>query len=83
MPTDRVGTVAFYIGLGMFNSMKAVDFRAVKRQETRSRVRLARQAARSRKAAAAIQKRVSLVGDGAKWEITNFKQFARATSQWA
>lgn len=67
----------------MFNPMKAVDFHAVKRQETRSRVRLARQAARSRKSAVIIQKRVSLVGDGAKWEITNFKQFARATSQWA
>ena len=63
--------------------MKTVDFRAVKRQEARSRLRLAREAARSPAAAAASQKRVSLVGDGAKWQITNFKQFARATAQWA
>ena len=29
-------------------------------------------------AAAAQQRRASLVGDGAKWRITNFKQVARA-----
>lgn len=63
--------------------MKTVDFKAVKRQETRSRMRLARQAARNPEAAAALQKRVSLVGDGSKYEITNFKKFARATAQWA
>jgi hypothetical protein len=63
--------------------VKTVDFKTVKRQEARSRIRLAREAARSPEAAAAIQKRVSLVGNGAKWKITNFKQFARATAQWA
>jgi hypothetical protein len=63
--------------------VKTADFKAVKRQEARSRMRLAREAAHGPEAAAAIQKRVSLVGDGAKWEITNFKQFARATAQWA
>ena len=36
-----------------------------------------------RQAAAAQQRRASLVGDGAKWRITNFKQVARAMSQWA
>jgi hypothetical protein len=65
-------------------SVKTVDFKSVKRQEERSRMRLRREAARSPEAAAAIQKQVSLVGAGAKWEITNFKEFARAASaRWA
>ena len=34
-------------------------------------------------AAAALQERASLVGKGAKWRITNFKQVARAMSKWA
>ena len=64
--------------------MKKVDFNAVKRQETRSRMRLAREAARGSEAVAAIQKRVSLLGGGARWEITNLKEFARAASaRWA
>ena len=63
--------------------MKTVDFKIVKRQEARHRTRLAREAARSPEAARTIQKRVSLVGDGAKWEITNLKQFARsAAARW-
>lgn len=69
---------------GNYVCVKTVDFKAVKRQETRSRMRLAREAARSPEAAAAIQRRVSLVGDGAKWEITNLKEFARAAAaRWA
>jgi hypothetical protein len=64
--------------------VKTVDFQTVKRQETRSRMRLAREAARSQEAAAAIQRRVSLVGNGAQWEITNLKEFARsAAARWA
>jgi hypothetical protein len=64
--------------------VKTVNFKAVKRQEARSRMRLAREAARSPEAAAAIQKRVSFVGDGAKWEISNLKEFARtAAAKWA
>ncbi len=69
---------------GNYVCVKTVDFKAVKRQETRSRMRLAREAARSPEAAVAIQRRVSLVGDGAKWEITNLKEFARAAAaRWA
>jgi hypothetical protein len=75
--------LAFSDALGKITGVKRMVFKAVKRQETRSRMRLAREAAHGPKAAATIQKRVSLVGDGAKWQITNFKQFARATSQWA
>ena len=60
-----------------------VDFNEVKRQEALSRMSALRKARRSPKAAAALQKRASLVGDGAQWRITNFKQVARAMSKWA
>jgi hypothetical protein len=63
--------------------VKTVNFNAVKRQEARSRLAAASKARSSPKAAAALQRRVSLVGDGAKWRITNFKQAARAMSKWA
>ncbi|HTE94661.1 MAG TPA: hypothetical protein VK678_14275 [Bradyrhizobium sp.] len=43
----------------------------------------ARKAARSTQAAAKLQRRASLVGNGAKWRITNFKQVARAMAKWA
>jgi hypothetical protein len=80
---SQIPALAFWCELSKNADVKTVDFKTVKRQEARSRMRLAREAARSPKAAAAVQKRVSLVGDGAKWKITNFKQFARATAQWA
>ena len=63
--------------------MKTVDFNEVKRKEAQSRMAAARKARRSPQAAAALQRRASLVGNGAKWRITNFKQVARAMSQWA
>jgi hypothetical protein len=63
--------------------MKTVDFDKVKRQEAHSRMTAARKARRSPQAAAALQKRASLVGNGAKWRITNFRQVARAMSKWA
>jgi len=58
--------------------MKRLTFEQVKRQEGQSRLAAARKARRSPQAAAAQQRRASLVGDGAKWRITNFKQVARA-----
>jgi len=64
-------------------SVKTVDFNAVKRQEAQSRMAAARRARRSPAAAVAQQRRASLVGDGAKWRITNFKQVARAMAKWA
>jgi hypothetical protein len=64
-------------------SVKTLDFNEVKRQEAQSRMAIARKSRRSPKAAAALQRRASLVGNGAKWRITNFKQVARAMSQWA
>ncbi|MGH7976262.1 MAG: hypothetical protein ACREC8_06330 [Limisphaerales bacterium] len=54
----------------------------MKRQEARSRTADLRKARRSRQAAAKIQRRVSLVGDGAKWRITNLNQVARAIAKW-
>jgi len=41
------------------------------------------EARKNPRAAARLQKRASLVGSGAKWRITNFKQVARAMSKWA
>ena len=64
-------------------SVKTVNFNEVKRQEAQSRMSAARKARRSPAAAAAEQRRASLVGNGAKWRITNFKQVARAMSKWA
>lgn len=63
-------------------SVKTVDFEAVKRQEAQSRMAAVRKARRSPQAAAAQQRRASLVGDGVKWRITNFKQVARAMAKW-
>jgi len=63
--------------------VKPVNFNEVKRQEAQSRMANLHKARRSPKAAAALQQRASLVGNGAKWRITNFKQVARAMSQWA
>jgi hypothetical protein len=63
--------------------VKTVDFNAVKQQEARSRMTALRKARRSPQAAEALQRRASLVGNGAKWRITNFKQVARAMSRWA
>jgi hypothetical protein len=63
--------------------VKTVNFNEVKRQEANSRMAAARKARRSPQAAAALQQRASLVGNGAKWRITNFKQVARAMSKWA
>jgi hypothetical protein len=63
--------------------VKTVDFKEVKRQEAQSRMAALRKARRSPKTAAALQRRASLVGNGAKWRITNFKQVAHAMSKWA
>ena len=63
--------------------MKKISFREVKKQEAKSRMAAIRRARRSPQAAAREQRRASLVGDAAKWRITNFKQVARAMGKWA
>ena len=61
-----------------------MSFQQMKRQEAQSRMAAIRKARRSPAAAAAQQKRASLVGDGAKWRITNLNQVARAMAkEWA
>jgi len=55
-----------------------MSFSQIKRQEAQSR-----KARRSPAAAAAQQRRASLVGDGAKWRITNLNEVARAMAKWA
>ena len=62
--------------------VKKISFYEVKKQEARSRMAAIRKARRSPQAAAEQQRRASLVGDGAKWRITNFKQVARAIAKW-
>ena len=65
----------------IFSSVKTMSFNQMKRQEARSRMTV-RKARRSPKTAAALQRSVSLVGDGAKWRITNLNQVARAIAKW-
>ena len=77
---DKLQLLLFGLSWDKYFLGKTVDFKTVKRQKARSRMRLAREAARSPEAAAVIQKRVSLVGDGAKWEITNLKEFVHAAA---
>jgi hypothetical protein len=55
----------------------------MKRQQAQHRLATIRQARRSPRAAAALQRSVSLVGDGSKWRITNLNQVARAIARWA
>lgn len=66
-----------------FCSMKAMSFSEMKRRKAQRRMALARKAARSPRDAAAIQRRVSLVGDSAKWRITNLNEVVRAIANWA
>ena len=59
-----------------------MSFNQIKRQEAQSRLAAIRKARRSPAAAAAQQRRASLVGDGAKWRITNLNEVARAMAKW-
>jgi hypothetical protein len=63
-------------------TVKKISFREAKKQEERSRMAAISRARRSPRAAAAEQRRASLVGNGAKWRITNLKQVAQAIAKW-
>ncbi len=63
--------------------VKTVSFNQMKRQEAQSRMAAIRKARRNPAAAAALQRRASLVGAGAKWRIINLDQVARAIAKWA
>ena len=78
-----VSVLAFDATVVEFCPMKAMSFREMKRRKAHRRMALARQASRSPRVAAAIQQRVSLVGRGAKWRITNLNEVARAIANWA
>jgi len=67
-----------------------MGFNKMKRQEAQSRTanlanlaNLAKVRRTPPRAAAALHRRVSLVGDGAKWRITNLNEVARAIASWA
>jgi len=45
--------------------------------------RLAVMRSKGTRSAARVQRRVSLVGDGVKWRITNWRQMATAMAKWA
>jgi hypothetical protein len=55
----------------------------VKAAEAKTRMAAVRRARKSSRVAAALQRRASLVGDGAKWRITNFAEVAQAMARWA
>jgi hypothetical protein len=61
--------------------MKKISFSQVKKQEAENRMAAIRRARRSPAAAAAEQRRASLVGNGAKWRITNLNEFACAMAK--
>jgi hypothetical protein len=63
-------------------TVKEISCNEVKKQEARSRMAAIRKARRSPQAAAEQRRRASLVGNGAKWRITNSKQVTQAIAKW-
>lgn len=61
--------------------MKAIRYSEIKAQEAKSRRGMMK--LRGSRAALAGQRRVSLVGSGAKWRITNLSQVVQAMAKWA
>jgi hypothetical protein len=61
--------------------MKKISFSQMKKQEAKTRMAAIRRTRRSPATAAAEQRRASLVGNGAKWRITNLNEVARAMAK--
>ena len=61
--------------------MKVRRFNEIKKQEAARRLVIAR--SKGTRNAVRVQRRVSLVGDGAKWRIANWRQVAGAMAKWA
>jgi len=61
--------------------VKVPLYSKIKAQEAKSRRLVIRQ--RGSRTAMAHQRQVSLVGNGAKWQITNLHQVAAAMAKWA
>jgi len=58
-------------------------FADIKQAEAQARMASVRRARRSRRAALAEQKRVSIFGDFSKGRITNLPQVMQAMARWA
>jgi len=61
--------------------VKAPLYSAIKEKEAKQRRRVIKQ--RGSRSAMKRQREVSLVGDGAKWRITNLRQVVAAMAKWA
>ena len=62
-----------------FARVKMPSYTEIKKLEARSRMSAIRQARKSPRSAAALQRRASLVGNG-KWRITNLRDVVKALS---
>jgi len=60
--------------------LKARQHNAIKQLEANRRLSVLR--SKGTRAAARVQRRVSLVNDAAKWRITNWRQLASAMAKW-
>jgi hypothetical protein len=58
-----------------------MTFSQIKEHEANQRMQMIRQARKNKRAARAMQRRVSLVGQG-KWRITNLTEVAGSTTKW-
>jgi hypothetical protein len=61
--------------------VKASRYNAIKQNEASRRMAVVRR--KGTRQAAREQRRVSLLGDGAKWRITNWHHVATAMAKWA
>lgn len=67
---------------GYGSSMSGVSAKQIKRLEGDARMAALEIAGRSPAEARAQQTRVSLVGDGRKWRITNLQKAVRVMASW-
>jgi hypothetical protein len=58
-----------------------MTFSQIKKHEANQRMEVIRQARKSKRSAQALQRRVSLIGQG-KWRITNLNEVAGSTTKW-
>jgi|GEM_PF-6651389 len=65
----------------VFSVVKVPRYNEIKASEAKHRRVVMKQ--RGSRSATASQRQVSLVGDGAKWRITNLPQVLAAMAKWA
>ena len=63
-----------------FARVKMPSYTEIKRLEAKNRMAAIRQARKSPRSAAALQRRASLVGNG-EWRITNLREVVKALSK--